>query len=288
MAQPASKKEITVGDIRIIYLPDGHGRIDKFAMFPGTTDEGWRLHPEWLDARGRVVASIGSFLIQTAGRNVLVDAGYGEHEVDFPGFGPFVGGRFPENLAQTGVRPQDIDTVVYTHLHLDHVGWTSRVVNGTRELTFPRARHLLMSSEWNYWTGPEPGEFHGALGPSLEEVRQPLESRTEFIGDGQAIAAGVNVLATPGHTPGHLSLVVSSGAERAIILGDVMHCPVQFDEADWSVVFDVDPDLARRTRERLMRELEDPSTVSADGHFADVVFGRVISAQGRRQWRGIP
>ena len=88
-------------------------------------------------------------------------------------------------------------------------------------------------------------------------------------------------------TPGHLSLVVSSGAERAIILGDVMHCPVQFDEADWSVVFDVDQGLARRTRDRLMRELENPSTVSADGHFAAAVFGRVMPAQGKRQWRGI-
>jgi glyoxylase-like metal-dependent hydrolase (beta-lactamase superfamily II) len=287
MAQPAAKSQVTVGDIRITYLPDGHGRIDKFAMFPGTTEEGWRLHPEWLDERGRVVASMGGFLIQTAGRNILVDTGFGEHEAEFPGFGPFVGGRLLEHLAGTGLEPRDIDTVAYTHLHLDHVGWTSRVVNGNRELTFSRAKHLLMSSEWNYWTGPEPGEVHGAVGPSLEEVRQPLANRTEFIGDGQAIAPGVNVLATPGHTPGHLSLVVSSGAERAIILGDVMHCPVQFDEADWGVVFDIDPNLARRTRDRLMTELEDPSTISADGHFADVVFGRVIPAQGKRQWRGL-
>jgi hypothetical protein len=82
--------------------------------------------------------------------------------------------------------------------------------------------------------------------------------------------------------------VVSSGTQRAIMLDDVMHCPVQFDEADWSVVLDVDKELAKRTRERLMRELEDPATISADWHIPDVVFGRVMSAQGTRYWRGIP
>ena len=288
MAQPAQRKAITVGSIRIIYLPDGYGRIDKLAMFPGTTPEGWNLHQEWLDEHGRVVASIGGFLIQTGGRNLLVDTGYGDHQIEVPGLGPFVGGRFLQNLATTGLDPRDIDTVIYTHLHLDHIGWTSRVVNGERQLTFSRANHLLMSTEWEFWSGPDQGPLQSGLGPGLIEVRQPLEHHTQFISDGQVIAPGVNVLATPGHTPGHLSLVVSSGGERAIILGDVMHCPVQFDEADWSVLFDVDTELARRTRDRLMRELEDPSTVSADGHFSDAVFGRVMPAQGKRYWHGIP
>jgi glyoxylase-like metal-dependent hydrolase (beta-lactamase superfamily II) len=288
MVQPANQKEITVGGIRITFLPDGYGRIDKMAMFPETTPDGWNLHPEWLDENGRVVASIGGFLIQTGGRNILVDTGYGDQQVEFPGFGPFVGGRFLQSLATTGLEPRDIDTVLYTHLHLDHIGWTSRMVNGERELTFARANHLLMATEWEFWRSPDPGSFQEALGPGLAEVRQPLEHHTQFVSDGQVIAPGVTVIATPGHTPGHLSLVVSSGAQRAIILGDVMHCPVQFDEADWSVVFDVDKELARRTRERLMRELEDPSTVSASGHFSDVVFGRVMPAQGKRYWRGIP
>jgi glyoxylase-like metal-dependent hydrolase (beta-lactamase superfamily II) len=288
MAQPAQQKEMTVGSIRITYLPDGFGGIDKFAMFPGTTPEGWNLHPEWLDEHGRIVASIGGFLIQTGGRNLLVDTGYGEHHVEVPGLGPFVGGGLLQHLATTGLEPRDIDTVIYTHLHLDHIGWTSRVVNGERELTFSRANHLLMSTEWEFWSAPDHGPLQDGLGPGLTEVRQPLEHHTQFISDGQVIAPGVNVLATPGHTPGHLSLVISSGAERAIILGDVMHCPVQFDEADWSVLFDVDKDLAKRTRDRLMRELEDPSTISADGHFADAAFGRVMLAQGKRYWRGIP
>jgi glyoxylase-like metal-dependent hydrolase (beta-lactamase superfamily II) len=288
MTQPAKQQAITVGSIRITFLPDGDGRIDKLALFPGTTPDGWTLHPEWLDENERVITTIGGFLIQTVGRNLLIDTGYGPQQAEAPGLGPIVGGRLLQSLATTGLEPRDIDTVLYSHLHLDHIGWTSRVVNGERELTFSRANHLLMATEWDFWRAPEPGSFQEAIGPGLTEVRQPLENHTEFVSDGQVIAPGVTVLATPGHTPGHLSLVVSSGVERAIILGDVMHCPVQFDEADWSVVFDVDKELARRTRERLMRELEDPSTISADGHFPDVVFGRVMPAQGRRYWRGLP
>ena len=288
MTQPAKQQAITVGSIRITFLPDGDGRIDKLALFPGTTPDGWTPHPEWLDENGRVLTTIGGFLIQTGGRNLLIDTGYGPQQAEAPGLGPIVGGRLLQSLATTGLEPRDIDTVLYSHLHLDHIGWTSRVVNGERELTFSRANHLLMATEWNFWRAPEPGSFQEAIGPGLTEVRQPLENHTEFVSDGQVIAPGVTVLATPGHTPGHLSLVVSSGAERAIILGDVMHCPVQFDEADWSVVFDVDKELARRTRERLMKELEDPATISADGHFPDVVFGRVMPAQGKRYWRGLP
>jgi glyoxylase-like metal-dependent hydrolase (beta-lactamase superfamily II) len=288
MTQRAKQQTITVGSIRITFLPDGDGRIDKLALFPGTTPNGWALHPEWLDENGRVLTTIGGFLIQTGGRNILIDTGYGPQQAEAPGLGPIVGGRLLQSLATTGLEPRDIDTVLYSHLHVDHIGWTSRVVNGARELTFSRANHLLMATEWDFWRTPEPGSFQEAIGPGLTEVRQPLENHTEFVSDGQVIAPGVTVLATPGHTPGHLSLVVSSGAERAIILGDVMHCPVQFDEADWSVVFDVDKDLARRTRERLMRELEEPATISADGHFPDVVFGRVMPAQGKRYWRGLP
>ncbi len=288
MTQPAKQQAITVGSIRITFLPDGDGRIDKLALFPGTTSDGWTLHPEWLDENERVLTTIGGFLMQTAGRNILVDTGYGPQHAEAPGLGPIVGGRLLQSLATTGLEPRDIDTVLYSHLHVDHIGWTSRVVNGERVLTFSRATHLLMATEWDFWRAPEPGSLQEAIGPGLTEVRQPLENHTEFVSDGQVIAPGVTVLATPGHTPGHLSLVVSSGAERAIILGDVMHCPVQFDEADWSVVFDVDKELARRTRERLMKELEDPATISADGHFPDVVFGRVMPAQGKRYWRGLP
>jgi len=92
------------------------------------------------------------------------------------------------------------------------------------------------------------------------------------------------MVSTPGHTPGHTSYVISSGAQRAIILGDTIHCPVQLEEQEWSCAFDVDRAMARASREKLLAELEDPSTVSVGGHFSDFTFGRVMQAQGKRQW----
>jgi len=176
------------------------------AFFPASTPEGWKPHSKWLDDQGRLVATIGGFLIQTAGRNVLVDIGFGHKEVEFPGFGPFVGGRFLESLKAAGLEPADIDTVIYTHLHLDHVGWTSQAVGDARALTFPKARYLMRAPEWEFWHGKD-----DPAGPHPQEVQQPLEDRVESVEDGQAVAPGVNVLATPGHTPGHSSLVISSG-----------------------------------------------------------------------------
>lgn len=282
MALPAPQNEIKIGDIRIVYLPDGEAHVDGTAMFPTSSAEGWELHREFMDDQGLVVASIGGFLIQTGGRNIVVDTGFGDKHVDFPGFGPFIGGKFLQSVKSAGVELEDIDTVLYTHLHLDHTGWTSRTgQNGDRALTFPNATHLTMTNEWDFWHGDTSG-----LGPDLVEVRQPLENHMEFMSDGQVVAPGVNVIATPGHTPGHVSLVISSGGKRVIILGDTMHCPVQFDEADWHVVFDVDPELGKKSRERVWRELEDPTTLGADGHFSNIVFGRLLPAQGKRQWRG--
>ncbi len=101
---------------------------------------------------------------------------------------------------------------------------------------------------------------------------------------GATIAPGVDVVSTPGHTPGHISLVVSQGNERGIILGDLLHCPVQMTEADWSIAADVDPELARRSREEMYEELEKPGTFAGANHFADAVFGRLILTEGKRSW----
>lgn len=279
MPTPASQSQITVGDIRITYLPDGYTLLNPTAFLPASTPEAWQLHKQWLNDAGQLVASIGGLLIQTGDRTVLVDTGFGDKRVEFPGFGPFQGGELLNSFRSAGVDPADVNAVIYTHLHLDHVGWTSRVADGARALTFPNARYLMRGPEWEHWHGTD-----NPAGPGIEDVQQPLESRIELIEDGQVIAPGVNVLATPGHTPGHSSVVISSGGQRAIILGDVLHCPVQLDEPQWTCVFDVDPELGKRTRERLLQELEDPATVGASGHLADFTFGRVMRGQGKRQW----
>jgi glyoxylase-like metal-dependent hydrolase (beta-lactamase superfamily II) len=276
-AQAAPQQSISIGDIRITNLPDGEGHIVATGMFPASTEEAWQAHQQFLDDDGRLVTNIAGFLIQTGDRNILVDLGFGDHTAEWPDFAVFTGGRLLDSLKQAGVSPAEVDTVVYTHMHLDHTGWTTTGEN----LTFPNARHIAAAAEWAHWQEPD----QSGVGPNAEAVLAPLSSHIEQVGDGDVIAPGVNVLATPGHTPGHQSIVVSSGTDRAVILGDVINCPVQIAEPEWSVLFDVDPALARRTRDSLLAELEGSSTIVSGSHFTESVFGRVVPGQGQRLWQ---
>ncbi len=279
MPQYAGVSSCHVGDIRIHFLPDGGSVTEATVAFPASTPEAWELHPEHLDDEGKLVATIGGFLVETGDRKIVIDTGIGPTRLDVPGMGFFEGGNYLNSLAATGVRREQVTDVVYTHLHFDHVGWTTQGAGGDWELTFPRARHLTTDAEWGFWHGG-----NDPFGPDLDAVQRPLEDRLEMTKGGVTVAPGIDVIATPGHTPGHVSLVVSEGSERGIILGDVLHCPVQLTEAEWSIAADVDPDLARRTREEVYRELEKPGTFAGNNHFADAVFGRIILTEGKRTW----
>ncbi|MFF2039566.1 MBL fold metallo-hydrolase [Kitasatospora sp. NPDC058170] len=291
MVLPAPRAEITIGTTTVTYLPDGHGWLDPAAIFPDSRPDGWATHAEFLDGEGRFPVSIGSFLIRTAERVVLVDLGLGAVDFAVPGIAEFKGGELLASLAAEGLTPADVDTVVYTHLHHDHVGWTSNLAPapdlpaGARltGLTFAGARHLVHEAEWRHWA--DKGAFPG---PDAAAVQAPLADRIAFVGDGDEIAPGVRVLATPGHTPGHSSLVVTDPGggsdQRLVILGDVMHCQVQVAESHWAFVFDVDPEQGVRTRELLLKELEDENTLLAGGHFAGSVFGRVLPPVTTRAW----
>jgi glyoxylase-like metal-dependent hydrolase (beta-lactamase superfamily II) len=278
MVAAASLQSITVGDIRVTYLPDGETRLNATAFFPASTEEGWKLHPEWLDDQSRLVCSIGGLLIESDDRKIMVDTGFGPRHVEFPGFGPFDGGELLQSLAATGVDPTEIDTVVYTHLHLDHINASVRPENDSWVLAFPNARFMIREPEWRHWAGKnDPAGIY-------TETEEALRERVDLFDSDQTVGPGVTLLSTPGHTPGHNSVVISSGQERAIILGDVVHCPVQLEEEEWACVFDVDPALARSTRDNLLAELEGSSTVTAGGHFSDFTFGRVMRGEGKRLW----
>ncbi|MGA4792098.1 MBL fold metallo-hydrolase [Nocardia sp. AB354] len=291
MSRPAASSTITIGATAVTYLPDGYGWLNPAAAFPSSQPDGWRTHSEFLDERGWFPVSIGSFLIQTSERAVLVDLGLGRVEFSIPDVADFRGGDLIEALAGRGLAPADIDTVFYTHLHHDHVGWTSNVAPAPNApegpeisgLTFRSARHLVSGTEWEHWSGT-----HELVGPDPSAVQAPLETVIGYVSDGDEIAPGVRVLATPGHTPGHSSLVVTDAAgkdpRRLVILGDVMHCQVQVVETNWSFAFDVDPAAGITTREHLLKDLEDDNTILAGGHFADNVFGRVLPAEMRRAW----
>jgi glyoxylase-like metal-dependent hydrolase (beta-lactamase superfamily II) len=274
-AQPAGPASTTIGDIRLTLIPDGYHRCDPTKTFLGSTVDDWRDHPHLLDDHGRLVMTMGSILAELpSGVRVLIDLGFGPRTLILSDLGmEFWGGRLLSSLTAIGVPPDAIDVVVYSHLHVDHVGWAADADDGS--LTFDQARHVLSAAEWEHWHDkPDLG------GPSADQL-EALTPRVEVVSE-EEVAPGITAVPTPGHTPGHLSFRVESRGERAIVLGDAVHCPLQISRPEWAFIADAAPDVARASRERLLRELDGESTFVVGPHFPDAVFGRVLATESSR------
>ena len=259
---------LDVGDLRIEPVPDGAATVPASAAYAGTSEEDWAAHRQFLDADGNLVLALGGFLIRTGDRVVLVDAGVGDLVR-----GRFVGGALLRSLAALGVQPDDVTDVVFTHLHFDHVGWATQ----QGRVVFERATYRCDERDWAHFVGPDPG---------ATKKLTPIADRLEpFAGSGPlAGLPGIDVMAAAGHTPGSTIVVVSSGTERAMLLGDVVHCPVELLDDEWAGMADVDPELAKRTRNALARELEGRDVPVAAAHFEGLRFGRLLVGEGRRRW----
>jgi len=231
-------------------------------------------HPELFDRHGAAWLPIGCFVIRAADRVVLVDAGMGPDLLDMSGGMQLVGGQLLTGLRAAGVAPGDVTDVVCTHFHVDHVGW---LFDLERRPVFERAALWFGAADWDHFVdGP------GNMRAHIRDGLLAHSDRLRPVRETSPVAPGVTALPAPGHTPGHLCVVVSSGAERALLLGDAITCPIQLDEASWHSIGDVDPALADRTRERLWRELEGEHTVGAGAHFPELAFGRVLRGEARR------
>jgi glyoxylase-like metal-dependent hydrolase (beta-lactamase superfamily II) len=254
-----------IGDVEVLPVHDGTAYFPATEAFAGTTEEQWASHRELLTDDGLLPLELGGFLVRHRGRVAVVDAGVGTIK------GPFAGGAFLESLAAYGVAPSDVTDVVFTHLHFDHVGWAT----SKGDVVFTNATYRCDRRDWSHFVGPDPG---------ATRKLSPVESRLETWDASGPLLPGVDVLAAPGHTPGSTVVVLSSGADRALLLGDVAHCPVQLVDDEWAILGDVDPVLARRTRTALAREIENTGVPVAGVHFPGMRFGRLVSGQGGRRW----
>jgi glyoxylase-like metal-dependent hydrolase (beta-lactamase superfamily II) len=262
---------VRIGEIELTPLSDGDCRLTP-GWYVGFDRE---RHASLLADDGKVHIPIGCYLVRTGDRLVLLDAGLGPTSLDWAD-----GGLLPAALAAVGVEPGDIDTVVCTHLHLDHTGW---LVHEERPF-FPNATVWFGSGDWGHFVD-DADAYHQGVAESMRLLRD--EDRLSPIeGDMVPLAPGITARHTPGHTPGSYSLVLSSGTDRAVLLGDAVECPLQIEEPDFHIISDVDPDLAKRTRELLWRELEGTDTLVGAAHFPGLEFGRVLSGGQGRRWLG--
>jgi glyoxylase-like metal-dependent hydrolase (beta-lactamase superfamily II) len=287
---PAKLSQVRIGDIDVVFVPDGYGTSNPTEWFSGLDSAVWDRVPEVLDDRGALVMSLGSILVRTAGMHVLVDLGLGpDRRVDEPGGTSAAraatarSGELITNLGRLGVTPDDIDAVLLTHLHPDHIGWLvdaqSQDAEGARA-TFRNADYFMSEPEWTYWRG-QAGT--GRPGAPKNTQLEALERHLRFAEDGDELFPGVDVIASYGHTPGHLCFGVRSHDERLIILGDAVHCPVEFAVPSMTFALDWNGDLAVAARRQLAQLLVDTGAVALAPHFPDFVFGEV-SADGNDAW----
>lgn len=244
------------------------------------------LAPAWADENGDLRFVSQAFLLESQGTRILVDTCLGnDKERKNPAFHrlqtPFL-----ERLLAAGSRPGDVDVVLCTHLHFDHVGWNTRLVDGRWVPTFPRARHLLSRREWEHW-GERPGHalvVEDSIRPLFEAGLVDLVDAGE---DGFAVTPEVSLVPTPGHTPGHVSVLIRSGGREALITGDLMHHPCQVAHPEWSSPADTDPAQARATREAILEAAAREGRLVMGTHFAPPAVGLVVGGPGGRRFIGV-
>jgi glyoxylase-like metal-dependent hydrolase (beta-lactamase superfamily II) len=288
--QPSAVRSLELGDVRLTYAIDGVMGMIAARFFPDVPAAYWSAHPEAVDARGRVIMPVGGLVVESDARTLVIDAGLGTIAGDVQMGDVVVGtansGALPEVLAALGHAPTDIETVAFTHLHVDHTGWAFVPGNdGRPRKFFPNARYLVAADEW----APH---ARGALipgAPSRSAVIEPLVGIHTSIANGEEIFPGVRALVTPGHSPGHTSYVISSSAGRIIVFGDAFHIPAQLAHPDWPSRPDIDGEAVLTARRTLITELALPDTYGFSYHFGDQAFGRIVrDAEGLSAWEPIP
>jgi glyoxylase-like metal-dependent hydrolase (beta-lactamase superfamily II) len=271
---------LALGRVRITTVVETAGPTRPTWLLPAAVPEAVERHRAWLaphflDDRGRFLQSVHAFVVQAPGLTALVDTCIG-NDKDRGGRRPFhlLRTTFLDDLRAAGVAPEAVDLVVCTHLHVDHVGWNTRLDGGRWVPMFPRARHLFARREWEHWAAEEDEDTRRLMADSVAPVLDA--GLADLVDMDHRISAELALEPTPGHTPGHVSVRIRSDDGEAVITGDLMHHPVQVAEPAWASHFDSDPAEAEKTRRAFCeRHAEGPAVVLGT-HFHHPTAGRIV------------
>lgn len=279
-----------LGKVRVSRVEEWSGGFSSADfLFAGFEDAEWqKREPEfvpefYLPDEQKIFGVLQSWVIDTGEQRILFDTGAG-NDKERPGI-PIFGmlqTDFLSRLARSGYAPEDIDIVVCSHLHIDHVGWNTRLVDGKWEPTFRNAHYVMPRADRDYWdpagAGPRPTEQGAFVNAGVfEDSVQPIIDldRVSWADDGFEVAAGMTLRARPGHTPGQMALDLTSEGHNAIFVGDIVHHPMQVHRPDWNSRFCEDPDQARETRRAVLEQAVANDALLVPAHFGGEHLVRV-------------
>ena len=255
--------------------------LPALEMFPDLTGQrlaenrSWLKQAKGLDDDDTLILCFQSYIVRTPHHTILIDTCIGNDKPrptrpkwDMKTDNTYIGG-----LKAAGFSVEDIDFVMCTHLHPDHVGWNTRLQNGRWVPTFPNARYVFGRTEFEHWTAQN---AKAAVPQFVDSVLPVVEAkRADIVGNDLAVGDHARILPTPGHTPGHVAFAFGKGKDDAVFSGDLIHSPLQAVYPDLSLKFDVDPAQAARTRRGFLERYCDTDTLCCTAHFPSPSAGKI-------------
>jgi glyoxylase-like metal-dependent hydrolase (beta-lactamase superfamily II) len=272
-----------LGDLEFLVVSDGVMRQDAGAVFGLVPRIMWERYAGELDEQYRMRLGLNSLLVRADGKLFLIDTGCGDKGSKAPGaVSTAESGHLLENLRRIGVARDEIDFVVNTHLHFDHCGGNTAMVDGELRPTFPNARYVIQAGEWDAANHPN----ERTRGTYLEENLAPLDDagQVELIRGDTELAKGVRIVLAPGHTEDHCALELESGGEMAVYVGEMVQHPVMLERLAWISSFDILPLVSLETKRRLLARAEEKRALVISVHAPYPGLGRLRAENGKRKW----
>ena len=266
----------SIGDVTVTKVKEAGLQLPMSGLIPEFTPEELESHrswlvPDWLDDEGHGELSVHTLLVESAGTKIMVDSCLGPGD---EGWQPTPGPGFLDKLTAVGFGPEDVDVVACTHMHHDHVGWHTTREGEEWIPTFPNARYVMAGEEWEFWRHGE-----SPLGITrIGETITPLVDHgvVDLVDADHGLTDEVAFVPTPGHTPGHVSVRISSSGADAVITGDMAHHPIELAEPQWDSLADVDHEPANETRAEFVEEFVDSGVLVIGTHFSGPTAGYLV------------
>ena len=267
-----------VGDVKVSRIIESEAPWPGTWLLPDATPENIKKEASWLfptfsDEKGKLRMAIHALVLESQGKRIVVDTCIGNDKVRSNPAWSNLKLPFLDDLKKAGYTRNNIDIVVCTHLHVDHVGWNTSLDNGKWVPTFPNAGYLVGGTEWDYWSKSDNKDSRD---PVEDSVRPVVDSgHAKLVDSDYRITDEVWLEPTPGHTPGHHSVRISSKGHDAVITGDLIHHPVQFQYPEWDDAFDSDLAMAKSTRRAFAERYADRDVLVFGTHFATPSAGKI-------------